>query len=409
MSNLVVFDDSEFVAAGSFAPDLAPLTDLRAVFDLRTGSATTLERLERAAPVPLVAVFVPSVLEALTAVNAHVAVNVLPQGDRFLCVNGRFSYPAVQFNLAPGQALVEADSQHVIGAHLDRDDAIQFLTTGTLPDGVTAMTHEGQLLLRRPWEILAALPATLVLDLLEAPFERSAKPPAGVHVVGEAPIYIDPSATVGPGCVLDAENGPVVIGENAVIRPGCTLIGPVSIGERSIVLDRAVIKANTVIGPVCKVAGEVGGTIFQGFANKAHDGHLGDSFVGQWVNLGAGTVNSNLRNTYSPITIQQHIGAAPQHTGRRYLGTFFGDHVKTAIGTRLMTGTVLGTGSMIAASTPPPTCVAPFAWITDRGEQVYRIDEFIEVARTVMGRRDVHLSGAEELRLRELHKHASAT
>ena len=122
-------------------------------------------------------------------------------------------------------------------------------------------------------------------------------------------------------------------------------------------IDNAIIKPNTVIGPQCKVGGEVGATIFQGSANKAHEGHLGDSWVGKWVNLGAATVNSNLLNTYDEVTMRLDADDSRHRTGRQFMGALIGDHVKTAIGTRLMTGTVLGTGAMIATSTPPPEII----------------------------------------------------
>ena len=139
---------------------------------------------------------------------------------------------------------------------------------------------------------------------------------------------------------------------------------------------------------MCKVGGEVGGTIFQGYSNKAHDGHLGDSWVGKWVNFGAGTANSNLLNTYGRVKMRLEPHGPAHCTGLRFVGTFVGDHVKFAINTRIMTGTVVGTGAMIATTAPPPAVVRRFAWLTDSGEQVYRFEEFIKTATTMMARRD---------------------
>jgi hypothetical protein len=156
---------------------------------------------------------------------------------------------------------------------------------------------------------------------------------------------------------------------------------------------------------VCKVAGEVGGTIFQGLANKSHDGHLGDSWVGSWANLGAGTTNSNLLNTYDQVIAQHAPNATRTRTGLQFLGAIIGDHVKTAIMTRIMTGSVFGTGSMLAALTPPTT-VGRFERVTDGAGQVnrqpYRFEKFMEVARAAMARRKVTPSAAYTARLREL-------
>lgn len=406
MSRMIIFDDRAYPGCEA-SVDLAPADDLRPVFDIRTGAGTTRERLEREWPEGLAAVRVPDELEAIAAESSGCAVNVIPHGDRFFCVNGRWTYPAVQFELTSGAALVEAESGHVVAAHLDRNDALTFLSSGSLPAGVERHEANGRFLVRRPWEIIAALPRILHVDLLAHAAPVLSAAPPGVTILGEGPVKIHPTARVMPQTIFDAENGPIVIDAHALIRPGATIIGPAYVGEHSQVLDRALIKANTSIGPWCKVAGEVGATVFQGYANKAHDGHLGDSWIGQWVNLGAGTVNSNLLNTYGEVLVRQRVGGSMSRSGMQFLGAIIGDHVKTAIGTRLMTGSVIGTGAMIACTAPPPACVAPFAWFTDEGSRRYRIDKFIDVARTVMARRNVELTGALELRLRALFAEAA--
>jgi UDP-N-acetylglucosamine diphosphorylase/glucosamine-1-phosphate N-acetyltransferase len=214
---------------------------------------------------------------------------------------------------------------------------------------------------------------------------------------------IDESARVGPNVVFDAEQGPIIVHERAVIRPGAILCGPCSIGEDSTIVDRAFIKANTVIGPYCKVGGEVGATIFQGFSNKSHDGHLGDSWVGRWVNFGAGTTNSNLLNTYGEITMRLDENGQRFRTGMQFLGAIIGDHVKLGILTRLMTGSAIGTGAMIACTQPPPPTVRRFAWITDDGSRSFRFEKLIETARTMMARRHVQMSEAYERLLRDVY------
>jgi UDP-N-acetylglucosamine diphosphorylase/glucosamine-1-phosphate N-acetyltransferase len=195
----------------------------------------------------------------------------------------------------------------------------------------------------------------------------------------------------------------VLVGPKVAVRPFATLVGPCCILEGSIVAERAVIKANTSIGPGCRVGGEVGGTIFQAFSNKAHDGHLGDSIVGEWVNLGAGTDNSNLLNTYGEVTVRLEAALPRERTGRMFCGSFLADHAKLAIGTRLMTGTSIGTGAMVAASAAPDTTVDRFAWVTDDGSRRYRLAKFLEVARTVMARRGVTPGPAYLARLAALH------
>lgn len=219
--------------------------------------------------------------------------------------------------------------------------------------------------------------------------------PSGVTLINAAAVHIHATAKVSPSVVLDAELGPIFIDEHAVIRPGVIIVGPAYIGKNSTILERALIKAHTAFGPVCKVAGEVGGTIFQGYANKAHDGHLGDSYIGEWANLGAGTTNSNLLNTYGEVTATLPVpGASRERTGLTYLGCIVGDHTKFAINTRIMTGSIFGTGCMVATTAAPPTCAPPFSWLTDERTQPYRFSKFFEVAKTVMARRKIEPSEA---------------
>jgi len=249
-----------------------------------------------------------------------------------------------------------------------------------------------------PWDILDHLPTLLKDDLERAePLDGHCK----AQSFGDHRIDIHPSATLFPTTVLDASNGAIRIEASVVIRPNAVIIGPCWISEGSTVYEAGIIKANTSIGPCCKVSGEVGGTIFQGYANKCHDGHLGDSVIGEWVNFGAGTTNSNLLNTYGEIVVMDLDGIRHK-TDRNYVGCFVGDHVKFAINTRIMTGSIIGMGAMIATSTPVPAPTPRFAWLTDGGSRTYRISKFLDVARTVMARRDKELDAATEAVIQRL-------
>jgi UDP-N-acetylglucosamine diphosphorylase/glucosamine-1-phosphate N-acetyltransferase len=227
------------------------------------------------------------------------------------------------------------------------------------------------------------------------------------ELVGEHTAHIDESAAVFPGVVLDTTAGSIVVEAGAVLRPNAVLCGPCWIGRDSTVVDGALIRANTVIGPGCKVGGEIGASILQGWSNKAHEGYLGDSILGQWVNLGAGTNSSNLLNTYSETSVRLTPDSARERTGRNFCGAFIGDHVKTAIGTMLMTGTAIGTGSMIACSSHAPTTLGPLRWVTDAGDKPYRIERFLGTARAMMARRERELEPADEARMRQMAEQAT--
>jgi UDP-N-acetylglucosamine diphosphorylase/glucosamine-1-phosphate N-acetyltransferase len=379
---------------------LSPLCDLRPSFDIRTGALTTLERIERTVG-PVAGLIVPAPMEAITremhpdrAVNADVPLSAL-------VVNGRHALPTqVLLGLAPGAGLVDEEDS-LVAAHLGESDVAELVAN---PSAVISFdsVRAPDALLTRPWHVRRFRDRALDADLASWPGPPSAPPP-GTIAFGTHSLVIAPEARIYPGVVLDLESGPIVIDRGAVIRPACTIIGPAYIGRGSTVLDRAIVKAHSAIGPSCKVAGEVGGTIFQGFANKAHDGHLGDSWIGEWVNLGAGTTNSNLLNTYGEVIARSTPSAPNERTGEQFLGAIIGDHVKAAICTRIMTGAILHAGSMFARTAAVSGTIPGFTWSTDAGDKQFRFDKFLEVAEAAMARRKVTPSAAYIARLLALH------
>ncbi len=410
MPATLVFDDGH--------PTLAPLTDFRASFDVRTGVLTTLERLRRVHELDVAGLLVPEALAALTRERHTLPVNSVPElSGSVLLVNGACAVPPPQLEaLSPGERLIEKGTGRLIAAYVTPNEAARFAASGVLPP-TTAPTSSSMApaaieipqpaLLAWPWSVRTFRDKAIAEDLEFLTSDRAQEPPIGVLGLGEEPLVIHPTAVVYPGVTLDLEHGPIVIGEKAVVRPGAILIGPCAVGAHATVLERATIRGQTVLGPWCKVNGEVGGTIFQSYTNKGHDGYLGDSYVGEWVNLGAGTTGSNLLNTYGEIPAMATPGGSFVRTGEQFLGAIIGDHVKTAIATRLMTGCVLHTGGMFATTAPVQGCVAPFTWATDAGSKGYRLDKFTEVMRAAMARRKIEPSAAYLARLRELHARSS--
>lgn len=374
---------------------LDPFRDLRPIFDTRTGALTIIDRLSRSLGLEPVALFARPEHAAITAEAHALPVNTLPQGPgSVLLVNGRCPLPLdVLENLAPGRAVVEAASGDLVAAMTDRDTARAILSGAAPP--LDTLAVEGRVLMTRPWHARTFRDASIAIDLAILGSGPNTGDPDGCCLIGDGPLRVAPGAAVHPACVLDTSKGPIVIDEGAVVRPRATIIGPASIGPGSTIVDGALIKANTAIGPVCKVAGEVGGTVFQGYSNKAHEGHLGDAWIGEWVNLGAGTTNSNLLNTYGEVTAVPRPGEPRERTGETFLGCVLGDHVKTAICTRIMTGAIVHTGAMWAASAPVAGCVGRFEWVTDAGVRHYRIDKFLEVMHAAMARRNVRPSPAQ--------------
>lgn len=405
---------------------LAPLTDLRAVFDVRTGAFTSLERFARALGFEEAVLRVPEGLAEVTRERHAAGAGGAAEGVRIRGVNdaralagigadgvlavlgravgiGLGETPGVIAKLREGEAAAAGDGT-IIAARLSASGARAVMEGAAMSGRVVAMVAQAQLL-ERPWHVRVFRDAALRWDLQELVRERGG--PGGqsgaAQVVGTHAVVVAESARVYPGVVIDAESGAVVIGPHAVVRPGAVLTGPVYVGAHSHVLDRAVIRPFTAIGPWCKVAGEIGGTIFQGFANKAHDGYLGDSCVGEWVNLGAGTTNSNLLNTYGEVACVAAPGGSYERTGQQFLGAVIGDHVKTAICTRIMTGAVLHTGSMFAQTAAVSGCVGAFTWATDSGARLFRLDKFLDVARAALARRKAEMTPGLLARLTALH------
>lgn len=339
------------------------MTDLRPAMCVRTGAMTTLERWDRwlrdRGEDGVVGVRVPEEIAGVTREIVDVPVN----------------------------------------EHADNADV-------TFVDARRVLPDDEEALLDWPWDVIRHRDRAIAMDieLLTKGIAQRGDADRDVCLLNDGDVYLTPRARVMAGAVIDAEKGPVIIGDGTVVRPRAVIVGPAVIGRDCVISEHALIKANTAIGPVCKVGGEVGGTIFQGFANKVHEGHLGDSWVGTWANLGAATTNSNLLNTYGEVVCRATPEGGRVRTGLAYLGAIIGDHAKFAIGTRIMTGTVVGTGAMVASSTPPAQAVERFTWLTDKGAQRFRFEKFLDVARTMMARRDREVTDAYEARLSVLHE-----
>jgi len=384
-----------------------PLTRLRPIFSQRTGMLTTRRRIERRLGQSADAFVTSKALGTVTeARHPRCVVNQpLPAGD-WLLVNGRWlAVEAIDrvAALPQNKALLDEHGD-VVAAHFDAEKANRFLrdTDFSLPDAVKAHSLDWPLI-SRPWQVLDHLPATLEADLAHTTL-GSADYHAlrDVTVFGSHRVYLGEDARLDPGTIINVEDGPVAIGRNTRVHPGALLEGPCSIGRDSAVVAQAYIRPYTVTGPVCKLGGEVVRSIFQACTNKAHTGCLGDALVGAWCNFGASTVASNLKNTYSPVRIALDEASEPEDTGRRNLGPILGDLVRTAIGTRLLTGAVIDTGCMLAMSGFAPKLAAPLGFYTDAGRSEYDIDKLIDTAAHMMSRRDVELLDAEAALLRGL-------
>ena len=254
------------------------------------------------------------------------------------------------------------------------------------------------------WHYLRDLGAQLTEDIGAVGPRLETAVPEGTIVLGQHPVFVERGAKVEPQVVLDATAGPILVLSGAHVRAFTRLTGPLHVGEGSTILGGDV--SGCSIGDVCKIRGELSSSIVLGHANKGHDGFVGHSYLGRWVNLGAGTTTSNLKNTYG--TVQLWTPSGVRDTGMQFLGTLFGDHAKTGIGLRLTTGAVVGAGANVWDRMPPKH-VAPFSWGGGAPYDRFALDKFLDVAGRVMARRHLALGDGARRQFADAHARACAT
>jgi UDP-N-acetylglucosamine diphosphorylase/glucosamine-1-phosphate N-acetyltransferase len=236
----------------------------------------------------------------------------------------------------------------------------------------------------------------------------------GVFMTNPERIYCAEGVRIDPLTVLDASKGAIILGTGAHVMAQSTIVGPCAIGEFSTVKIGTRLYENTSLGEHCKVGGELKNTIIQAFSNKQHDGCLGYSFLGEWVNLGAGTNVSDLKNNYSRIRVQLPREASADavrtpvetETGQTSLGMLCGCHAKSGINSMFNTGTVIGVGANIFDGNYPAKYIPAFSWGGRKDSPAFELDKALELARTVMARRKRSLTAPETALLRASHTRA---
>ena len=221
-------------------------------------------------------------------------------------------------------------------------------------------------------------------------------------------VFVEEGASI-KAVIINAENGPVYIGKNAIIQEGAVIIGPFSADEGSIVAWGSKMRANTTLGPFCRAGGEVGNSILSAYSNKAHDGFLGNSVIGEWCNLGANTNNSNLKNDYSDVKLYSYATKQLEKSGELFCGLFMGDYTKAGISTMFNTGTIAGVSSNIFGAGFQDKHIPSFKWGgVDSGYALYRFDKAMEVINETMKRRDKQLSDTDLQILQYIHETESS-
>jgi UDP-N-acetylglucosamine diphosphorylase/glucosamine-1-phosphate N-acetyltransferase len=327
-----------------------------------------------------------------------VITETLPAGS--LLVNAR-CIPALGSTMPTAPLWRVAD--HAAAVRLPHDVPVSQLDNGNVSLDLLAAALEVTeqatipgIWLDEVWDLIRHLPALLADDIgvlgpgLDLDTNQGHVTRRGAHT-----LFVEKGAEIEPNVLVDLTAGPVLVRTGSVIQSFTRLVGPCYVGEHSTVTTDRI--ACCSIGEHCKIHGEMSTSIVLGYANKSHDGFVGHSYLGRWVNLGAGTVTSNLKNTYGSVQLWTPYGIVS--TGLTFLGTMFGDHVKVGIGGRLTTGTVVGAAANIFGTAPTGKFVPPFAWGEAAPYETFGLDKFLAVAERQMARRSITLGAKARAQL----------
>ncbi len=397
--------DSICLFEGIYYSRLLPLVYFRPTYDLRCGILTLREKVPYYFPKIPISLHCRAYLsELVKQQNAGSLVNEI-KGKSCLFINGRVivdSQLAKQISTDVDTLFVKGEqivAARVSGSKLELlknklNDLFNFSDFNDLFKKEIDATF-----INYPWDLISNNGKQIISDfnLLTSKVNGSkikGKVYSGAYLLNEESIFIDEGAKVKSGVVLDAESGPIYIGKEAKIFPNAVIEGPAYIGAKTAIKIGAKIYENTSIGEVCKVGGEVEESIIHSHSNKQHDGFLGHAYLGMWVNLGADTNNSDLKNNYGSVKVI--INGEQVDSGSMFVGLTMGDHSKAAINTMFNTGTVVGVSSNIFGAGFPKKYVPSFSWGGAESMTSYDVDKALDVATRVMARRNIKLTGIEE-------------
>lgn len=398
---------------------LYPLTKTRPVFDLKCGSFSLAERILKILSPDAETVHyimrpeLEPVWKLKNKANPRVSFG-MPEKGRRLILNGRI--------------LFDQSSLEKILSKTDQNKSAIWLTDDTwaamfVPQKYSAITAEELVngdydlsifrdqtylnteLIVHPWDLITHNSTMIRKDyaMICKRLNKLRFPPLpdNVAILKGKNLKIGKHAEIYPFVTFDGTRGPIIIGDNVTIEAGAFIQGPVSIGDNCLISANTKIYQDTTLGNTCKVGGEISHSIIHGFSNKRHSGFLGNSYLGEWVNLGAGTNNSNLKNNYNKITVSRN--GEEIDTGSQFVGLFMGDHSRSAISTTFNTATFVGVGCNIFGDGFPPKHVDDFTWGGIQDSGLYDFQKFIQNARRMMIRREKELSDEEVTLLRALH------
>ncbi len=383
--NLVLFDDPVTRV------DLMPFTLTRPVGSIRVGIFTIQEKWAQCTNAPVYFLTEDYLSEKFPT-------SPLPQN---LFVNGAACPDAALCKavlaLSPGESLTQEGK--LLAAH------------GSKPEITSSSKiYSGQVTwIDQVWKIFQQNGEQLRADFAHVTLGRKSQAVTDPHtrMYAVENIFVEEGVKLH-ACVLNASTGPIYLGKNSEVQEGALIRGPFSLGEGSVVNMGAKVRGDTTVGPYCKVGGEINNAVLFGYSNKAHDGFLGNSVIGEWCNLGADTNTSNLKNNYENVKIWNYRKGGFENTGLMFCGLMMGDYSKCGINTMFNTGTVIGISANIFGDGYPRNFIPSFAWGGAAGFSTFQLNKVFETAERAMERRGLTLSGADKKILTTLFDRTTA-
>lgn len=377
--NFILIDDKKVWQ------QLLPLTYTRPVSEIRVGILTIREKWEK-----------------------HLKVKASYQTEVYL--SGKFQFSATKGDslfinscVIPDDKLIAKIKKLKSGQGLKQDnkwiayksEAINFNANTVLQN--SEVYSNSLVLIEHVWDIFKKNGEAIHLDFsLLTKGRKSQVLSKSNTVIGKRnQIFLEKGAKA-EAAIFNTTSGPIYIGKNAEVMEGSVIRGPFSLGEESALKLSCKVYGPTTIGPHSKVGGEVNNSVIFGYSNKAHDGFLGNSVLGEWCNLGADTNNSNLKNNYGNVKLHSYATGKNEDTGLQFCGLIMGDHSKSGINTMFNTGTVVGVGANIFGGGFPPTHIPSFTWGGAEGMETYRLDKMFETAQRVFERRHLNLEAEDK-------------
>lgn len=390
--------------------NLLPLVYTRPVFDLRCGNLTILERIKQFYPGEEIGLVVRDYIGPITKEKhsehpvQSLKLKVKKPAEKALFISGRALLEEKILIEGEEEILITKKSKinpAIIGFRINPAKIKRFpIDTKTITKLQLKQKEVAAKLINFPWDLIAANSELLIKDFSTGQVKGRLDPRAIIY--GDlSRLVLEQNAHIEPGVVLNLHSGPIYIDQEVKICASSMVEGPCYIGKNTII-DGAKIRPNCSFGDNCRIGGEVEASIFQGYSNKHHEGFLGHSYIGKWVNLGALTTNSDLRNDYGAVKVT--INKKEIDSGIAKLGCFIGDHTKTAIGTLINTGAMIGIFANIFEPGLSSKTISSFSW---GNKKHWKIEDVLRTTKAVMARRNILLTKSYENLIRFLYRKLS--